>query len=107
MNRGEVFRIKGPRKPRGHEQAGPRFGVVLQADDFARLSTVIIAPTSRSAAPSTFRPEIEVAGEQTRVLIEHLQAVDPTRLGAIVGSLSRRELEDVDSALRTVLGLGA
>jgi len=105
MNRGEVFRFKGPTKPRGHEQAGARFAVVIQSDELAPLSTVIIAPTSAAAPPRPFRPEIEVGGRRTRLLLEQIRAVDHSRLGAIVGSLSRREIEQVDVALRGVLGL--
>lgn len=106
MNRGEILRFKGTRRPQGHEQAGGRYAVVLQADELAPLSTVIVAPTSASAPPRPFRPEIEVRGERTRVLLEQLRSVDHTRLGALVGTLTRRELEDVELSLRAVLGLG-
>ena len=66
------------------------FGVVLQNDELAALSTVIVAPTSRDSSPSFFRPEIEVDGQRTRVLVEQLAALDLSRVGALVGSLSRR-----------------
>jgi mRNA interferase MazF len=107
MNRGEIHRFRVPRGTRGHEQAGRRYAVVLQADELAPLSTVIVAPTSMSAPPRRFRPEIEVRGTRTRVLVEQLRAVDRSRLGPIVGTLGRRELEDVDGALIAVLGLTA
>jgi mRNA interferase MazF len=107
MNRGEIRRLKGQKRSRGHEQRVARFAVVLQADELAPLSTVIIAPTSGSAPPRMFRPEIEIEGRRTRVLLEQNRAVDHSRLGALVGSLSRSELEDVDVALRRVLGLDA
>jgi mRNA interferase MazF len=105
VNRGEVFRFRGTRRPRSHEQAGARFAVVLQADELAALSTVIVAPTSASAPARRFRPRIEVHGAQTRVLLEQLRAVDHSRLGDLAGSLSRSQLEDVDRALAIVLGL--
>jgi mRNA interferase MazF len=105
VNRGEVFRLKAPRRPRGHEQAGERFGIVVQADELAPLSTVIVAPTSTSAPARPFRPEVEIAGRRTRVLVEQISALDRSRLGARAGSLSRRELEDLGQALRLVLGL--
>jgi mRNA interferase MazF len=69
------------------------------------LSTVIVASTSRAAAPSTFRTEIEVEGTRTRVLTEQLASVDHSRLGAPAGSLSRSEIDEVDRALAAVLGL--
>ena len=105
MQRGEIFRLRAPRPVRGHEQAGRRFGVVLQADELLALSTVIIAPTSANALPASFRPEVEIEGARTRVLVEQLGAVDPSRLGESHGLLARDELHDVDRALAVVLGL--
>jgi mRNA interferase MazF len=103
VTRGEIFRIRLP--GRGREQRGPRYGVIVQADELLALSTVVIAPTSRSAAPATFRPEVEVAGERTRILVEQLRAVDLERLGDSAGRLTARELRAVDAALELVLGL--
>ena len=85
MNRGEVFRIRRP--GRGREQRGSRYGVIVQADEFLGLSTVLIAPTSRNAAAATFRPEAEVAGERTLILVEQLRAVELERLGESAGRL--------------------
>lgn len=105
MQRGEVFRLRAPRGTRGHEQAGQRYGVVVQVDELLSLSTVIIAPTSTRALPASFRPEVEIAGELTRVLVEQLGAVDPSRLGESHGLLGLDELREVDRALVAVLGL--
>ncbi len=105
MRRGEVFRLRAPRGTRGHEQAGQRYGVVVQADELLSLSTVIIAPTSTRALPASFRPEVEIAGDLTRVLVEQLGAVDPSRLGESHGLLGLDELREVDRALVAVLGL--
>ena len=105
MQRGEVFRLRAPRAVRGHEQGGSRYGVVLQADELLSLSTVIIAPTSTRAVPASFRPEVEIDGVRTRVLVEQIGAIDPSRLGESHGLLARHELHDVDRALSTVLGL--
>ena len=105
MQRGEIFRLRAPRSVRGHEQAGQRYGVVLQADELLALSTVIIAPTSTQALPASFRPEVEIEGARTRVLVEQIGAVDPSRLGESHGLLARDELHDVDRALGIVLGL--
>jgi mRNA interferase MazF len=79
--------------------------VIVQADEFLGLSTVVIAPTSRSALPATFRPEVEVAGERTRIMVEQLRAVDVERLGDPTGRLTARELRAVDVALGLVLAL--
>ncbi len=87
MRRGEVYPFRVP-KGVGHEQAGERFGVVVQADALLPRSVVIVAPTSRSARPASFRPEIEVAGGTTRVLVEQLGQWMCN--GSEDGSLTRR-----------------
>ncbi len=102
--RGDVFELRTPRTTRGHEQRGRRFAVVVQSD-LLPLSTWLVAPTSRSARPASFRPEVHVAGESTRVLVEQTAAVDPERLGDLVGHLTHAELDAVDTGLRTVLAL--
>lgn len=104
MRRGEVYRLRLP-KGVGHEQHGVRYGVVVQADELLPRSVVIVAPTSRSARSASFRPEIEVAGETTRVLVEQLGAVDAQRLGERVNLLSPEEMWAIDDALVAVLGL--
>jgi mRNA interferase MazF len=103
MTRGDLFELRPP-KSRGHEQQGPRYGVVLQST-MVELSTVIVAPTSASAPRRSFRPEVEIEGERTRVQVEQLRAVSTDRLGDLVGHLAPEELQDVDHALRLVLGL--
>ena len=104
MLRGDVHRFRVP-KGVGHEQHGDRYGVIVQADEFLPRSVVIVAPTSRSARAASFRPEAEVAGAATRVLVEQIGAVDSTRLGDLVGHLSAEELWGIDEALIAILGL--
>jgi mRNA interferase MazF len=103
--RGDVFRLRAPRNIRGHEQNGQRYAVVVQSD-LLPLSTWLVAPTSTSARPASFRPEVEISGKTTRVLVEQTAAIDPERLGDRVGALTHGELAGVDRALRAVLGLG-
>ncbi len=103
--RGEVYRLKAPGDVRGHEQAGSRYAVVIQSDDLP-LSTWIIAPTSTGRRAASFRPEIEIDGIRTFVLVEQLTVIDPqTRLGNFAGRLDGAEMQAVDAALRTVLAL--
>lgn len=79
--------------------------MIVQADELLGLSTAIVAPTSRSAAPATFRPEVEIDGETTRVLVEQLRAVDLDRLDRHTGRLTLDEQRAVDAALELVLAL--
>jgi mRNA interferase MazF len=101
---GDVYALRLSRGL-GHEQPGSRFGVIVQADELLPRSVILVAPTSTSARPASFRPEIVIAGAATRVLVEHVGAVDTTRLGKRVGHLTPEELWGIDEALLTVLGL--
>lgn len=105
MVRGEVRRLRVPRARRGSEQSGARFAVIVQADELLALSTVLVAPTSRSAPARTFRPAIEMNGQSTRVLVEQTTAVSTDRLGEAAGRLSAHELRSLDEALTLVFGL--
>lgn len=105
MVRGEVFRLPPRRGTRGHEQRFARYAVVVQADEFLDLSTTLVAPTSTSARPASFRPTITLDGSATRVLVEQTTVVDPQRLGRSAGRLDAGELRAVDEALSLILGL--
>jgi mRNA interferase MazF len=74
--------------------------VVVQADEFLGLSSVIVAPTSTTARPASFRPALTVGDTETRVLVEQVTVVDPERLGASAGRLSASELQSLDEAPR-------
>ena len=87
-------------------QHGKRFGVVVQADELLPRSVVLVAPTSRSARPASFRPEIVLDEDATKVLVEQVGAVDATRLGDLVGRVTPEEMWGIDEALLTVFGLG-
>jgi mRNA interferase MazF len=65
----------------------------------------LVAPTSRSARAASFRPEIEIEGESTLVLVEQVGAVDVSRLGTLVGHARPEEMWGIDEALLTVIGL--
>jgi mRNA interferase MazF len=103
--RGEIFRLSAPRAARGDGQRGARYAVVVQADEFLGLSTVLVAPTSASARAATFRPTIQIDESDTRVLVEQTTVVDPQRLGRSRGRLDPAEMRAVDDALTLLLGL--
>jgi mRNA interferase MazF len=105
MVRGEVVRVAAPRGARGHEQHGARPAVVVQSDDLLALSTVLVAPTSRSASPASFRPVIDLDGTPTSVLADQVRALDARAVTASLGRLSAEELQALDEALAVVLGL--
>ena len=104
MLRGDVHEFR-PLRGAGHEQRSRRYGVIVQADELLPRSVVLVAPTSLSAKPASFRPEIQLLGETTRVLVEQMGAIDSGRLGGLVGRLTPEQQWGIDEALITVLGL--
>ena len=104
MLRGDIHEFRLP-SGTGHEQQGRRYGVIVQANELLPRSVVLVAPTSRSAKPASFRPEIDLFGDTSRVLVEQVGAVDAGRLGELVGRVSPEQQWGIDEALMTVLGL--
>ena len=102
--RGDLYRLRSDKDAAGHEQRGARYAVAVQSDGI-RLSTLIVAPTSTSAQPAIFRPEIEMDGTRTRVLVDQMRAVDVNRLGEFAGRLDSIEVGEVDRAVRLMLGV--
>jgi mRNA interferase MazF len=105
LRRGDILALPSSRGAKGHERRGNRYGIVVQSSDLDGLSTVILAPTSTGARPSRIRPAVTVRGRETRLLLEQVRAVDRTRLGAPIGHLTVHELDEVDEALKLVLGV--
>ena len=104
MIRGAVYRIDLGRN-RGHEQGGKRLGLVVSPSD-SPLSVVTVIPTSTSAGPSIHRPELEVAGHMTRLLVDQLRSIDFRYVvGDPVDYLTRDQLVEVELALAHYLGV--
>jgi mRNA interferase MazF len=102
--RGAVYRVDLGR-PRGHEQGGKRLGLVVSPSD-SPLSVVSLIPTSTSAGRSIHRPELEIAGRSTRVLVDQVRSIDVDYvIGDPVDYLTRDELAEVENALARYLGV--
>lgn len=104
MIRGAVYRIDLGR-PRGHEQGGKRLGLVMSPPD-SPLSVVTVIPTSTSAGRSVHRPELEIDGRQTRMLVDQIRSIDVDYIvGDPVDYLTRDQLADIDLAVAHYLGI--
>jgi mRNA interferase MazF len=90
MIRGAVYPVDLGDAKRGHEQRGRRLGLVISIEQNA-WSTVTIIPTSTSAQPAVFRPEVIVAGRDTKILIDQIRTIDTAYVtGELVDYLSAR-----------------
>lgn len=104
MIRGAIYRIDLGR-PRGHEQGGRRLGLIVSPPD-SPLSVITVIPTSTSAGPSIHRPEVEIAGRITRILVDQIRSIDRDYvIGDPVDYLNRLHLAEVELALAHYLGV--
>lgn len=104
MIRGAVYRIDFGRH-RGHEQGGKRQGLVVSPSD-SPLSVVTVIPTSTSAGRSIHRPELEIAGRSTRMLVDQIRSIDVDYVvGDPLDHLTRDQLAEVELALAHYLGV--
>lgn len=92
-------------RPRGHEQGGKRLGLVVSPGD-SPLSVATVVPTSTSAGRSIFRPELEINGQPTRLLVDQVRSIDTDYImGDPVDHLNRDELAEVELVLAHYLGV--
>ncbi|WP_067885457.1 type II toxin-antitoxin system PemK/MazF family toxin [Nocardia vaccinii] len=102
MIRAAVHRIDLGGDKRGREQRGRRYGVILSVTDW---NMVTVVPTSTSAQPSPFRPQVELMGTPTRLLVDQIRSLDTQYVHEVVDFLPRVEMEALEHATRRYLGL--
>jgi mRNA interferase MazF len=103
--RGAVYPVDLGDAKRGLEQRGRRLGLVISIEQSA-WSTVTVIPTSTWAQSAVFRPEVVIAGRDTKVLIDQVRAIDTTYVtGELVDYLSRDDMAQVEHGLSRYLGL--
>ena len=65
-----------------------------------------VLPTSTSAQPSVFRPEVVIAGRETKILIDQVRTIDVSYVaGDLVDYLSRDDMAQVEHSLSRYLDL--
>lgn len=107
LRRGDIYRITLS-DTRGHETSGPHYAVIVQADLYNVLNTVLIVPLSSSIKrPAPFHVRLSVLGKRTYALVEQLRAVGVNRrlkdyVGSIAGS---GPMDQIDHELGLILGL--
>ena len=112
MDIGDIYTVEIPPSD-GHEQAGTRPAIIVQAPQFEhRLPTVLIVPlTSQVAAqafPGTFLIHPDSENNLTIpsvALAFQLRAIDKRRLGRLIGQLSASYLAQLQQHMRALLQL--
>ena len=89
----------------------PRPGIIVQGDEFTRLSTVLVCPISSDLQDKLpLRPFIEVAPEnglrlRSQIMTDKLVALRRDRIRRVIGRIDADTSEQLDRALLLVLGL--
>jgi len=105
MIRGAVYPVDLGDAKRGHEQRGRRLGLVISIEQNA-WSTVTILPTSTSAQAAIFRPDVVIAGRDTKIMIDQIRTIDTRYVaGELVDYLSHDDMAQVGQCLSRHLGL--
>ena len=105
MIRGAVYRVDFGSAKRRHEQRGRRYAVVMSPSSMP-WSVITVVPTSTSAQPAVFRPELEIMGTKTRLLADQIRTIDIAFVdGDPVDYLERDDIAEVEHAVRRYLGL--
>jgi mRNA interferase MazF len=103
--RGAVYPVDLGDAKRGHEQRGRRLGLVIGIEQNA-WSVVTIIPTSTSAQASVFRPEVVIAGQETKTLIDQIRTIDVSNVtGELIDYLSQDDMAQVEHSLSRYFGL--
>jgi mRNA interferase MazF len=103
--RGAVYPVDLGDAKRGHEQRGRRLALVVSIEQNA-WSEVTVIPTSTSAQASVFRPEVVIAGRDSRILIDQVRTIDVSYVaGELVDYLSQDDMAQVEHSLSRYLGL--
>jgi mRNA interferase MazF len=104
--RGAVYPVDLGDAKRGHEQRGRRLGLVISIEQNDAWSVVTIIPTSTSAQASVFRPEVVIAGLETKILIDQVRTIDVSYVtGELIDYLSRGDMAQVENSLSRYFGL--
>lgn len=111
MQEGDIYLVEFPLS-RGHEQAGLRPAIIVQAIDFEELPTVLIVPltskTKASKFPFTFKikpDKFNNLNAASVVLIFQLRAIDQRRLKNKIGRIGQTKLELLKQNLKEIMGL--
>ncbi len=111
MQKGDIYIVEIPASG-GHEQAGMRPAIIVQAAGFEGLPTVLIVPiTSKQRAaefPSTFMIEPDEINNLDAIsvaLVFQLRAIDKKRLKNKIGKLKPIKLKLLKQILKDIIGL--
>ena len=106
MIRGAVYPIDLGDARRGHEQRGRRLGLVVSIEQGCSVHGDRPADFNQRSGRSVFRPEVVIAGRETKILIDRVRTIDVSYVaGDLVDHLSRDDMAQVEHSLSRYFGL--
>ncbi len=107
IKRGDVFWVDfDPAKATGIQKTRP--AIICSHDILNENSSrVIVAPiTSNLKKVYSFEYAIKgVAGVEGKIMLDQLRSVDKSRLGKKAGTLTFKEMQEIDAIIKFVLGI--
>ena len=105
--RGEIYYIYPGECETGSEIRSGRPGIIVSNDTSNRYSPYVEIAylTTREKKPLLTHVHVESSGASATALCEQVYTVDKVRLGSYMGSLTKREMSDVNDAILISLGL--
>ena len=104
--RGDVYWVNfDPTK--GTETQKLRPAIILSNNYFNKhLPRLIVAPvTSNTEKVFEFDALVQIMDKQGKAMMDQIRTIDKSRLGKEIGTLSLREMADIERALKLVLAL--
>lgn len=107
MKRGEIYYIRAEQSETGSEQRANRPGVIVSNDANNKFSSTVevvyLTTKPKSNLPTHIR--IYSAPRPSTALCEQVTTVAISRLENYLGTLSRREINDIERAMMVSLGI--
>lgn len=111
MQEGDIYLVEIPLSG-GHEQAGLRLAIIVQAVGIEKVPTVLIVPLTSKLRAADFPFTFIIEPDQTNnlnvesvALVFQLRAIDKRRLKNKIGKIEQEKLELLKRILKEILGL--
>jgi len=112
MDIGDIYTVEIP-PSNGHEQAGVRPAIIMQAEQFeTRLPTVLLVPLTSQLRARGFPGTVSVHPDAENHLVSEsvalafqLRAIDKRRLKSPIGRLSTVDLANVRNLIKQLIQL--
>ena len=104
MKRGDIYFIKIPYAT-GHEMMKDRPGIIVSRNTSAPQHTVNVVLCSSSCRDHPSHVTVRSTQRVSQAMCEHILTVDCSRIGSYIGEATRQEMQAIDIALASTLGL--